>query len=466
MKSVADRKKHKFVTSPVWRPVSAKAESSEERVMNDQVFGNLKVDNQVGEVRDIMSDSVSENEQARVEAGGVNEVVATGSARSSILMEDGSELLAEGSLPSEEKHTIRIEAASPLIRFMKEKESLARRKIEEEIGVKIIFPSGKKDEYIIIEGISAECVTTASEKLQILIKEAIKSPALNYTHFVSLPLAIHPQLVEKLFSFQNSILGISNENEITFLDDDNSEDTSDEESREIKSDRAPIVAIGLKAEEGSRNPKVGIKNIPLVSYPLKASKPSNLDGKTTALSALGIDKSIFIKPKTFHLTVLMLKLYNKDLVDAAADVLQGLSSKIMHALDNQPVSVRLKGLECMRGSFAKARVLYAPVEVIGGEDRLLCACQVIIDAFTEAGLVLEKDAHHKLKLHATLMNASHRKRKKMTRADTFDARGIVEQFGSEEWGEYLIREAHLSRRFVYDENGYYQCRASIPFPKK
>lgn len=58
-------------------------------------------------------------------------------------------------------------------------------------------------------------------------------------------------------------------------------------------------------------------------------------------------------------------------------------------------------------------------------------------------------------------------RNKLTRrADTFDARGIVEQFGSEEWGEYLIREAHLSRRFVYDENGYYQCRASIPFPEK
>ena len=37
---------------------------------------------------------------------------------------------------------------------------------------------------------------------------------------------------------------------------------------------------------------------------------------------LGIDKSIFIKPKTFHLTVLMLKLWNKDRVNAAAEVLQ------------------------------------------------------------------------------------------------------------------------------------------------
>lgn len=40
------------------------------------------------------------------------------------------------------------------------------------------------------------------------------------------------------------------------------------------------------------------------------------------MAELGIDKSIFIKPKTFHLTVLMLKLYNKDQVDAAAEVLE------------------------------------------------------------------------------------------------------------------------------------------------
>lgn len=32
----------------------------------------------------------------------------------------------------------------------------------------------------------------------------------------------------------------------------------------------------------------------------------------------------------------------------------------------------------MRGSFAKAHVLYAPVEVVGGEERLLHACSIRI----------------------------------------------------------------------------------------
>lgn len=49
--------------------------------------------------------------------------------------------------------------------------------------------------------------------------------------------------------------------------------------------------------------------------------------------------------------------------------------------------------------------------------------------------------------------------------ESFDARDIYKQYGSEEWGEYLIREAHLSQRFAFDDNGYYHCCTSIPFPE-
>ena len=57
------------------------------------------------------------------------------------------------------------------------------------------------------------------------------------------------------------------------------------------------------------------------------------------------------------------------------------------------------------------------------------------------------------------------RKKKTRKSDSFDARGIFKQYGSEEWGDYIIREAHLSQRFVFDENGYYHCCASIPFPE-
>ncbi|XP_016493817.1 uncharacterized protein LOC107813118 isoform X2 [Nicotiana tabacum] len=233
---------------------------------------------------------------------------------------------------------------------------------------------------------------------------AVESQNPDYSHFVSLPLAIYPELVNKLINFQNSVLGIT-----------------------------------------------------------EVSKSPTSESKASELLELGIEKSIFINPKTFHLTVLMLKLWNKDRFEAAAQVLRSVSPKVLDALESRPVSIRLKGLECMRGSPAKAYVVYAPVEVIGGEARLLRACQVMIDAFTEAGLVLEKDANRKLKLHATIMNARHSRRS--GNADSFDARAIFGQYGSEEWGECLLREAHLSQRFVYGDNGYYHCCESIPFPE-
>ncbi|XP_020518253.1 uncharacterized protein LOC105420078 isoform X3 [Amborella trichopoda] len=286
---------------------------------------------------------------------------------------------------------------------------------------------------------------------------------------------------------------------------------------------------------------------------------------------LGIDKSIFINPKTFHLTVLMLKLWNEERVATAAEVLQKVSPKVMNALKDHPISIRLKGLEvhcfshvqdCMRGSVSEACVLYTPVEEIGGEGRLMRACQVIIDAYVKAGLVLQKDACQKLKLHGTVMNVKFRKRTTRTRKigsfdardiferygseewdlgidksifinpktflltvlmlklwneervataaevlqkvspkvmralkdrpisirlkgllhgtvmnvkfrkrtvrtrkiGSFDARDIFEQYGSEEWGEYVIGEAHLSQRFKYERSGYYHRCASIPFP--
>ncbi|GKB57547.1 activating signal cointegrator 1 complex subunit 1, partial [Tanacetum coccineum] len=109
---------------------------------------------------------------------------------------------------------------------------------------------------------------------------------------------------------------------------------------------------------------------------------------------LGIEKSIFIKPKTFHLTVLMLKLWNKERVDTAVKIFEGIKEEVMDALDGQPVSIKLKGLDCMKGSLAKARVLYAPVEVLGGEERLLYAC---------SGLVQEKDAKQTLKVQNSLI---------------------------------------------------------------
>ena len=56
--------------------------------------------------------------------------------------------------------------------------------------------------------------------------QAVKNPTLDYSHFISLPLAIHPDLVEKLNNFQSSILGVSASD--VDSDESLSEDSADE----------------------------------------------------------------------------------------------------------------------------------------------------------------------------------------------------------------------------------------------
>ncbi|KAG7625439.1 putative protein kinase A anchor protein, nuclear localization signal [Arabidopsis thaliana] len=222
-----------------------------------------------------------------------------------------------------------------------------------------------------------------------------------FTHFVSLPLAIYPDLTKNIEAFQNSVLGNNDKDPLKFQ---------------------------------------------------------------STLAEMGIEKSIFVTPKTFHLTVVMLKLENNESVVKAQNILQSIFSNVRQALKNRPVFIRLRGLECMSGSLDKTRVLYAPVEEVGREGRLLNACHVIIDAFENVGFA-GKDAKSRLKLHATLMNASYRK-DKSKKMDTFDAREIHKEFENKDWGTYLIREAHISQRYKYDPNGYFHCCASLPFPHK
>ncbi|KAF3775350.1 Activating signal cointegrator 1 complex subunit 1, partial [Nymphaea thermarum] len=310
-----------------------------------------------------------------------------------------------------------------LVRFIKGKGGFTQKKIEEEAGVRILFPSSKEDLEVTVQGASVEDVTRAMEMIKALLDEAVKSPRLDYSHFVSLPLAIYPSLVDKLDNFQNSILGVSTCQLDGDIENDQNEDFSEEEEdKSCTLAEGSTVSVNLKVQDDNEHVKVVMDNLHTGKHTTQVAK--------SGLSDLRIDQSIFIKPKTFHLTVLMLKLWNKDRVASAIEVLQKVSSSVWDALEGRPISIRLKGLTCMKGSPSKAGVLYAPVE-----------------------------------LHATVMNVRHRKGKKSRRHDSFDARSIIKQYGSEDWGEYLIREAHLSQRFAYDDNGYYHCCALIPFPE-
>ena len=75
--------------------------------------------------------------------------------------------------------------------------------------------------------------------------QAVQSPMLDYSHFISLPLAIHPDLVEKLNNFQRSILGVSASN----IDSDKDEILSEGSVDEIDEAASPSVPVKQPIQE-------------------------------------------------------------------------------------------------------------------------------------------------------------------------------------------------------------------------
>ncbi|KAM3348330.1 hypothetical protein ACQJBY_021927 [Aegilops geniculata] len=421
--------KHRKTNPPVqtWRPVSTQASPRE---------ANLDETSNSGR-KQMAGTSISDSENLVLdETTNVGIEVTTNntfsSESSSTFSSSATKVAVEDSM----------EVDIPLMRFLKGKGGSVQKQIEQETGVKLIFPSAKEETLVVLEGESAESIGKASERIAKILQEAVQSPMLDYSHFISLPLAIHPDLVEKLNNFQRSILGVS----ATNVDSDKDEILSEGSVDEIDEAASPSVPVKQPVQEEKPD---------IVKMDNKGSQPE-----------FGIDKSIFIKPKTFHLTVLMLKLWNKDRIAQASDILQSVSSQVNDALENRPISIQLRGLTCMKGSPARARVVYAPVLEVGGEGRLVRACKVITEAFVKSGLVLERDARQELRLHATIMNVRHRKSKKSNRRnDSFDARAIFRQYGEQDWGEYTVPAVHLSQRFKFDEGGYYHCLCSIPLPE-
>lgn len=104
---------------------------------------------------------------------------------------------------------------------------------------------------------------------------------------MSLPLAIHPELVEKLINFQNSILRSSESCLDDAEDSDTNEDHTDNEVEVQHTVNAPDVAVELQVDNKREQIKVNI-NIPIVSYLPKTSKVSTPSGMITTEHCKGL----------------------------------------------------------------------------------------------------------------------------------------------------------------------------------
>lgn len=90
-------------------------------------------------------------------------------------------------------------------------------------------------------------------------------------------MAIHPELVDKLLNFQNSILG----NDDGCLDDNLGSNSNEDGDRKLN--KQVDVAVELKADDDKEHVNANITKIPLVSYPPTASKSSHLSGMPTII---------------------------------------------------------------------------------------------------------------------------------------------------------------------------------------
>jgi activating signal cointegrator complex subunit 1 len=79
--------------------------------------------------------------------------------------------------------------------------------------------------------------------------QAVQSRMLDYSHFISLPLAIHSDLVDKLNHFQSSILGASASHEDSDKDDSLSEGSIDEMDHDHKNADSSSVSIKQQVKE-------------------------------------------------------------------------------------------------------------------------------------------------------------------------------------------------------------------------
>eukprot|EP00271_Cylindrocystis_brebissonii_P007991 TRINITY_DN2198_c0_g1_i3.p1 TRINITY_DN2198_c0_g1~~TRINITY_DN2198_c0_g1_i3.p1 ORF type:complete len:370 (-),score=87.30 TRINITY_DN2198_c0_g1_i3:718-1827(-) len=297
-----------------------------------------------------------------------------------------------------------------LLKFVLGKREEGKRAIEAATGSVLTVPTKaeiKKQAvaFVGVEGSSEQAVGKAVAMVENAIAEGIESRSLDYSHFVSFPLALYPDLVQRLEDLRAAVLrGPPRPAEIGDGGGPESADVNEEETRGVASNRG---LVGVETDGGGGDhvqqtqaletgkevggeEKGGARERQAVAEELPRGGGPQVLHPTWSVPQ-GVDASIFIKPRTFHLTVQMLKLWNAERVERAAQVLQDAREEVLAVLGPLPLHIRLGGLTLMRGKPAKAHVLYARVEEEGNGNRLLGACEVLMKAYRDAGLVTARD---------------------------------------------------------------------------
>ncbi|KXZ46404.1 hypothetical protein GPECTOR_44g79 [Gonium pectorale] len=128
--------------------------------------------------------------------------------------------------------------------------------------------------------------------------------------------------------------------------------------------------------------------VPAAVRQFEAFRRGVLSDPRVAPPGSGLEESVFMAPQHLHLTLVMLKLYSDEKRHQAHQALDRLRGPVAELMRAGPLKVHLSGLEYMNDDPAAMHVLYLKVHDVGPGSRLEALCDLVVEEFGRAGLLL------------------------------------------------------------------------------
>lgn len=219
-----------------------------------------------------------------------------------------------------------------------------------------------------------------------------------------------------------------------------------------------ILAIEEKLKESfSRSPYTHFLSLPINDINVRKSvELFHEEVRKVASKLPGFDTSMQVSPDKLHLTIAVMRLSTPESIQNASNLLMELTKTVKLP---DPITIRLKGLDIMKGTEKAAHVIYARVEEMTGRTGVLMTlCRSIIEKFHQAGFITDGDSHDP-KFHCTLINTKYAERGRSFHTP-IDASEIMLRFGGTDFGSLQLDSLHLSI-MERPANGGYPYEAKI-----
>ncbi|XP_075736042.1 activating signal cointegrator 1 complex subunit 1-like [Rhipicephalus microplus] len=276
--------------------------------------------------------------------------------------------------------------------------------------------------------------------------------------------------------------------QITFPPPDSTEDViiTGQTEEDVESAHLRISAIvrGMRQHEHFTH---------FVCFPLNNPKLANTleefkEIVEKSCMARGLDESLFVSKQKLHLTIGMLVLLDAKECSRVQGVLEGCKDLVKTILEDEPLMVRVHGLEIMNDDESEVDVLYAKVSSWSNEGssrspEKKCRLQQLADAvaqrFLDSGFMLRQQERghgpEHVKLHMTIMNTRLREKRFAIENTTvpptrkprnsFDARTIIKHNHDFNFGRVHIPSINVVDPHNCEKDGFYKKIAELALPK-